>query len=962
MAPQGSGNVLLVVVNPTTLVPADAEKKALFESWGYTVNVISESANQSAFDAEATMNDVVYVSSTVNSNQLGTKLASLPIGVVSEDGDYNPDLGFAAGAAWTVGSAVNVTDTSHYITAPFAAGSLGIYSGGMEQLTVSGSEGPGLQTLADTGGAGSLVVLDSGAMGSGGSAVAGPRVMLPLGRWANFNWDYLNNSGRLLVQRALQWGMGNIGGSPKNLLLVVVDPASLTAQEAAKKALIEGWGYTVNLIDESDSQASFDAAVADNDVAYISEDINATNLGTRLANATIGVVNEEGELVDELGIANSVLFKSRSEIDVIDNSHYITEPFATGLLTFVSSPQSVHILDGGIAPGLQVLAETFNVGSQWSKSMGTLESGDTLSDGGSAAGRRVHLPWGGGTFNINQLTDDGRTIMQRAIEWAEGADAGAAPQKLLLVAGNAGSLTTEELAHKSLVESWGYMVAVIDDSDDQATFDAAVAGNDVVLITNDVTASTVGTKLVNATIGVVTSEVNLSDEFGMSASVGWDSGTQIEINDNSHYITQPFATGLMTILSSAESLAYVTGTLSPDLGQLASSTSGYGIVTLEAGAATHTGGIAAGRRAQLPWGGNGFNPDNLNADGKTILQRSLEWAAAAGSGGGGGPGYTEMYQAWSATSSGTWQTVDLGAYGVPANAVVEVALQNNHKSGEIEAGVRAVGSSLERRFLLHEAEGGGVDTVTMHVQTDASSQIQHYSGSAGFADFNLLGYWTGATYVERFDAFKAGADASWQARDLGAYGVGANQVAELALSQTSTSIEWLVGARRTGSSLERRISLHEAEGGGIDAVSLMVKSDASSIIEVYAGANSVVDFHLLGYWSTPPGTYTESGGVHGQASDGSTWETADLTGFGVPANAVAQFVSSNQIDNFNRALGVREVGSDKNRVIELQEAEAGGGDLATMHVNVDSASSIEWYSDSGTAERFFYPVGWWVLP
>ena len=88
-----------------------------------------------------------------------------------------------------------------------------------------------------------------------------------------------------------------------------------------------------------------------------------------------------------------------------------------------------------------------------------------------------------------------------------------------------------------------------------ASFDGAVAGNDVVLLTNDVTASTVGTKLVSATIGVVTSEVNLSDEFGLSASVGWESGTQIEINNNSHYITSPFAIGTLTILPFARSLA-----------------------------------------------------------------------------------------------------------------------------------------------------------------------------------------------------------------------------------------------------------------------------------------------------------------------------------------------------------------------------------------------------------------------
>jgi hypothetical protein len=327
----------------------------------------------------------------------------------------------------------------------------------------------------------------------------------------------------------------------------------------------------------------------------------------------------------------------------------------------------------------------------------------------------------------------------------------------------------------------------------------------------------------------------------------------------------------------------------------------------------------------------------------------------------GGPSYTEMYQQWSATSDDTWQTVDLSAYGVPANAVVEVAVINSDAGKEYFGGVRTPGSSLERRFRLHEAEGGGVDTVTMHVQADGSSQVQHYSDKASRVSFILLGYWTGATYVERFDAFKAGANASWQSHDLGAYGVGANQVAEIALSQTSTSAEWQVGLRRTGSSLARQVILHETEGGGVDMVSMLVESDASSVVEVYAEADSVVDFHLLGYWSTPPGIYTETGGVQGQALSASTWELTNLIGFGVPADAVAQFVISNQIDNFNRELGVREVGSGMNRVIELQEAESGGGDLGTMHVNVDSASSIEWYSDSGTTERFFYPIGWWVL-
>ena len=43
--------------------------------------------------------DVVFISETVNSNQVGTRLVDTSIGVVSQDGDYNADLGLATGAA-----------------------------------------------------------------------------------------------------------------------------------------------------------------------------------------------------------------------------------------------------------------------------------------------------------------------------------------------------------------------------------------------------------------------------------------------------------------------------------------------------------------------------------------------------------------------------------------------------------------------------------------------------------------------------------------------------------------------------------------------------------------------------------------------------------------------------------------------------------------------------------------------
>jgi Tfp pilus assembly protein PilX len=1184
VAPEGNLKVLMVVGDDDAPTPGDLAKKELMESWGYTVDLVNDNTSESALASAMITHDVLYVAASADEAAVGTKLTGLAAPVVNEVGALADEIGFATGASSAAGDATNIVDSDHYITLPFAAGPLTLYNANMAYGTLGGTLAPDLRTLAAFGADSGLAILDSGSqLASGGSAPA-RRVMLPFAAADDFNWDYLNANGRLLLQRALAWGAGAAVTSAGNVLLVVVDPGSLTAQEDAKKALIESWGYTVNLIDESDSQANFDAAAAANDVAYIPQDITSSNLGTKLRDAAIGVVNEEGEQVDELGISQDKLFKSRHEIDVINNTHYITQPFATGLLIFTSSDQSVHMLAANQAPGLLTLGQSFNTGSIWEPSLAVIKTGDDLWGGGTAAGRRVELPWGGGTFDINQLTDDGRTIMQRAIEW--GAGVGCASSKpLLLVVGDAATLSSKDAGMKILMESWCYAVTVIDDGDSQANFDAAAAAAEVVYVSGTTSGPALLDKLTGSPTPIVNEINGKLDNFGFSSSTASSvTASAFSATNASHYISEPFSGNPVTFFTTDLAMPVPGGTLAPGLQTVGETTGAIAaLVTLDSGAQRWDGNPAPARRVHLPF--TNAEPSQLTADGEILMQRAIEWAggvdidtgpiahwklddgtgldaidsvgghdgtlngvpawvvgnlgdaldfdgsndyvdltsdaelddvfvggatvmawieprswggngygrifdkssvaastgdgwairlnkdngglnfgqgftggrgwwrfaessinfntwhhvalaydassttndpivyldgspvavtrvdtpsgdvrsdaainlrlgshasstfnvfdgkiddariydrmlsaaeiadiAAEGDGAAGGASYTELYQPWSATSADTWQTVDLGAFGVPANAVVEVAVTNTDTGRENFGGVRAVGSSLERRFALHEAESGGVDAVTMHVQTDASSQIQHYADRTDRIIFILLGYWTGASYVERFDAFKAGANASWQPHDLGTYGVGPNQVAEIALSQTSTSIEWLVGARQPGSGLTRLLPLHEAQGGGIDMVTLMAGTDASSMVEVFAEANTVVDFHLLGYWSTPPGTYTETGGVHGQATVAGSWLTTDLSSFGIPADSVAQFVMSNERDANENLMGVRATGSTiPDRRLDLQEAESGGGDLGTMHVQVDASSQIQWSAEYGATEGFFYPVGWWVL-
>jgi hypothetical protein len=228
---------------------------------------------------------------------------------------------------------------------------------------------------------------------------------------------------KLTVTYACECGV-TCDGTSLAVLLVVPNPASLSAQDSAKKSLMASWGHTVTPISASASQADFDAAVGDSDVAYVSEEVLSTELGTKLRGAPIGVVNEESALYDDFGLAEYPSTPSpTTALNITDNTHYITEPFALGWLTILSWSEDVVAMDGTLAGGLRVLGDFDGAGGP--PALAVVDMGGALYGGGTAAGRRAKLPWGGSDFDINALTADGKTLMRRALEWAGGAGGGA---------------------------------------------------------------------------------------------------------------------------------------------------------------------------------------------------------------------------------------------------------------------------------------------------------------------------------------------------------------------------------------------------------------------------------------------------------------------------------------------------------------------------------------------------------
>ena len=147
----------------------------------------------------------------------------------------------------------------------------------------------------------------------------------------------------------------------------------------------------------------------------------------------------------------------------------------------------------------------------------------------------------------------------------------------------------------------------------------------------------------------------------------------------------------------------------------------------------------------------------------------------------------------------------------------------------------------------------------------------------------------------------------------------------------------------------------------MDTASLFVTagSNSNATIELWSESDAGIVFRLVGYWSNPPRTYTETMVDLGNPSADMTWEKKDLSSHGVPPGAVVQIAMANGSNNAPNLMGLRRAGSSKNRMIPLHKAEAGGYDLGTTHVNADMCWKIDWYGEDVSDDLHFYMLGFW---
>lgn len=207
-----------------------------------------------------------------------------------------------------------------------------------------------------------------------------------------------------------------------NILMVTTNNGSLTALESGRKSQFEGAGFVVNTIWDGASQATFDAAFANNRAVYLPDEATATDVSYKLREATIGIVSEHPGLADELGFCTTAATTTTgSDITVTNNTHYITNVFSTGTLTLGSGTYNISRMGGTTASGAQVLATLGGVNS-----IVAIDTGATLANtynsSNVAFGRRVLFPLpisvnDGSSFNSNPYT-----LCFRMLNWAAGLD------------------------------------------------------------------------------------------------------------------------------------------------------------------------------------------------------------------------------------------------------------------------------------------------------------------------------------------------------------------------------------------------------------------------------------------------------------------------------------------------------------------------------------------------------------
>lgn len=223
--------------------------------------------------------------------------------------------------------------------------------------------------------------------------------------------------------------------------------------------------------------------------------------------------------------------------------------------------------------------------------------------------------------------------------------------------------------------------------------------------------------------------------------------------------------------------------------------------------------------------------------------------------------YTEtMTAAWTIGQSSGWVDKNLNTdYGYPVSRVHEVILVNGEADVSNIIGLRINGSSVDRKFKIHEPEGGGFSVMSTFVESDNSGIIEGYSEDNNLNYMYFTGYFDSATsFTERQDTLDTAGDAGWEDEALNGYGVPSGAVCAVLCLNAEAGTENELGVRDDATAISRLFDEHEAEPGTNEwtgfRMCVNAGTDASRTIDIYEEDTSESILYLHGWftWAAGP--------------------------------------------------------------------------------------------------------------
>ena len=188
-----------------------------------------------------------------------------------------------------------------------------------------------------------------------------------------------------------------VTGGGNNLLLVVGNSITFTDADTSAIKMMTDWGYTVSVIDDSESQSAFDAAVAANDVVFVTNSVGGGALADKLTGAAKGIVNQFPGKLDNFGFSSSTTQTYTSTgFSSTEPSHYITAPYGGAPVATFNTFLPMPVPSGTLAPGLINLGSPNGAPVDFDvppPGLSALDTGATRWDGKAAPARRVPSPF-----------------------------------------------------------------------------------------------------------------------------------------------------------------------------------------------------------------------------------------------------------------------------------------------------------------------------------------------------------------------------------------------------------------------------------------------------------------------------------------------------------------------------------------------------------------------------------------